>query len=124
VLEVHAVDGAYQGRREEDGGPGGDAFDLLVLVEAGLGQPLDLVVLALTDQGGVDGERVLEQGAEGVGVFDDPQQVVTDVAEVTLQLDVDVVLVEPATERVDDVEQRLGRPLDLDHLTSEGIDAA
>ena len=27
-------------------------------------------------------------------------------------------------ERVDDAEQRLGRPLDLDHLTSEGIDAA
>jgi len=38
--------------------------------------------------------------------------------------DVDVVLIEPATERVDDVEQRLGRPLDLDHLTSEGVDPA
>ena len=31
VLEVHAVDGAYQGWREEDGGPGGDAFDVIVL---------------------------------------------------------------------------------------------
>jgi hypothetical protein len=44
VLEVHAVDGAYQGRREEDSGPGRDAFDILVLVEAGLGQPFDLIV--------------------------------------------------------------------------------
>ena len=59
VLEVHAVDGAYQGGREEDSGPGGDAFDLLVLVEAGLGQLLDLIVLALTDQSGVDSERIL-----------------------------------------------------------------
>ena len=33
VLEVHAVDGAYQGRREENGGPGRDAFDVVVLVE-------------------------------------------------------------------------------------------
>jgi len=40
VLEVHAVDGSHQGRREEDGGPGRDAFDLLVLVEAGLGSRL------------------------------------------------------------------------------------
>jgi hypothetical protein len=89
-----------------------------------LGQPFDLIVLALTDQGGVDGQGVLEQGAEGVGVFDDPQEMVLDVAEVTLQLDVDVVFVEPATERVDDVEQRLGRPLDLDHLTTERVYAA
>ena len=44
VLEVHAVDGAYQGRREENGGPGRDAFDVVVLVEAGLGQPFDLIV--------------------------------------------------------------------------------
>jgi hypothetical protein len=44
VLEVHAVDGPHQRRREEDSGPGGDAFDLLVLVEAGLGQPFDLLV--------------------------------------------------------------------------------
>ena len=50
----------------------------------------------MTDQGGVDGQRVLEQGAEGVDAFDDPQDVVADVAEVTLQLDVDVVLIEPA----------------------------
>jgi hypothetical protein len=57
-----------------------------------LGQPFDLIVLALTDQGGVDGQRVLEQGAEGVGAFDDPQDVVASVAEVTLQLDVDVIL--------------------------------
>ena len=52
--------------------------------------------MALTDQGGVDGQRVLKQGAERVGAFDDPQDVVADVAEVTLQLDVDVVLVESA----------------------------
>jgi hypothetical protein len=78
----------------------------------------------LTDQGGVDGERVLEQGAEGVDAFDDPQDVVAGVAEVTLPLDVDVVLVEPGAERVDDVKQRLGRPLDLDYLASEGVDAA
>jgi hypothetical protein len=73
VSEVHAVDGAYYGWREEDGCPGGDAFDLLVL--------------ALSDQGGVDGQRVLEQGAEGLDAFDDPQDVVADVAEVTLQLE-------------------------------------
>jgi hypothetical protein len=118
LLEVHAVDGAYQGRREEDGGPGRDALDILVLVEAGSGQPFDLIVLALTDQGGVDGQCVLEQGAEDVDTFDDPQDVVAGVAEVTLQLDVDVVLIEPGAERVDNAEQRLGRPLDLDHLTS------
>ena len=52
-------------------GPGGDAFDRLVLVEAGLGQPVDLIVLALTDQGGVDRQRVLKQGAEGVDAFDE-----------------------------------------------------
>ena len=98
VLEVHAIDGAYQGRREEDGGPGRDALDILVLVEARLGQPFDLIVLALTDQGGVDGQRVLKQGAEAVDAFDDPQDVVADVAEVTLQFDVDVVLIEPGAE--------------------------
>ena len=98
MLEVHAIDGAYQGRREEDGGPGRDALDILVLVEAGLGQPLDFIVLALTDQGGVNGQRVLKQGAEGVDAFDDPQDVVADVAEVTLQFDVDVVLIEPGAE--------------------------
>src|SRR5215213_2343293 len=124
VPEVHAVDGDYQGRREENRRPSGDAFDILVLVQAGLGQSFDLIVLALSDEGGVDGQRVLEQGAEGVDAFDDPQDVVADVAEVTLQLDIDVVLIEPGAERIDDVEQRPGGPLDLDHLTSEGVDAA
>src|SRR4029453_4824666 len=66
----------------------------------------------------------LEQGAEGVDAFDDPQDVVAGVAEGTLPLDVDVVLVEPGAERVDDVKQRLGRPLDLDYLAREGVDAA
>ena len=70
AAEVHAVDGAYQGRREEDGGPGRDALDILVLVEAGLGQPFDLIVLALTD-------RVLEQGAEGLQTAPDAREIGT-----------------------------------------------
>jgi hypothetical protein len=77
AAEVHAVDGAYQGRREEDCSPGRDALDILVLVEAGLGQPFDLIVLALTDQGGVDGERVLEQGAEGLQTAPDAREIGT-----------------------------------------------
>jgi hypothetical protein len=40
--------------------------ELRHVLEAGLGQPFDLIVLALTDQRGVDGQRVLEQRAEGV----------------------------------------------------------
>ena len=30
VVKVHAIDGAYRGRGEQDCGPGGDAFNLLV----------------------------------------------------------------------------------------------
>src|SRR5215217_8934166 len=58
VGEVHAVDGADQGGGEQDGRPGRHLLDLLVLVVAGLGEVLDLLVLGLADQGGVDGEDV------------------------------------------------------------------
>ena len=42
-----------------------------------MGQPFDLIVLALTDQGGVDGERVLEQGAEGLQTAPDAREIGT-----------------------------------------------
>ena len=71
VVEVHAVDGADQGRREEDGGPAGDLLDLLVLrVDWPRSAALHLLVLRPGHQGRVDGEDVLQQLPEAVHPFD------------------------------------------------------
>ena len=55
--------------------------------------------------------------------FDDPAgRGRGDLAEVTYKLDVDVVALEVAgAEHVDDIKRQARRPLDLDHLTSEGV---
>jgi hypothetical protein len=48
----------------------------------------------LADEGGVHGEDVLQEEPESVGDLDDAQRVVLDVAEVALELVVDLVLLE------------------------------
>ena len=40
--EVHAVDGADEGRREQDGRPTGDLLHLVALIDAGLRHVADL----------------------------------------------------------------------------------
>ena len=84
--EVHPVDRPDERGCEEDGGPGGDALDLLVLLQAGLGESLCLVALTLSHQRGVDRQDVLEQRPEPVDPIDDPQYVVLHVAKEALQL--------------------------------------
>ena len=124
VLEVHAVDGADEGRREEDGGPGRDLLDLLVLGVAGFGQVLHLLVLLLRDEGRVDGEHVAQQLAELVDPLDDLGDVVVNVTQVALELLVDAVLVEARAQRGQHRDQRPGRALELGDLARQLVDAS
>jgi hypothetical protein len=57
-----------------------------------------LFVLPLSEQGGLHGERVLQQYSEGVGAFDYLDGVVIYVAQVAAEFDVNPVLVEASLE--------------------------
>ena len=92
------------------------SVDLLVLRQAGLGQRPHLLVLPLSDQGGGHRQRVLRQLPERIPPFHHPCDVVGHVPQVTAQLDVATVLVEPAFQRGQHVRQRVGGPLELDDL--------
>ena len=83
---------------------------------ARLAEAAHLLVLLLGDERGVDGEHVAERVAELVDALDDLGEVVLDVAEVALELLVDVVLGEPGAQRRDHVGQRPGGPLELGDL--------
>lgn len=88
VVEVHAIDRADECGCEEDGGPGRDLLDLLVLCVAGGGEALDLFVLGLADEGGLDDqgglvelEYALQVLAFAVGDASDAVELGGDVGE-------------------------------------------
>jgi hypothetical protein len=72
VVEVHAVDGAYEGRGEEDGGPARDLLYLLVVLQ--------------TYEGQVDAQDVLQKVAVAGEALRDLLGVVLDVAQVAADL--------------------------------------
>ena len=112
MVEVHAVDRSDERRGEEDGGPGGDALDLLGLRVRSLGHRLRL-------EREVDAEDVLEERSERVGLVLRTDRVVLDVAQVPPLLLVDSRVVDQSRE---DVVERRGRALELDHLPREVVD--
>ena len=68
-------------------------------------------------------QGVVEELPERVAALGDAQGVVEHVPEMMVQFDVDAVLVEAALECLEHADQRLGGPLELDHLAGERVDA-
>ena len=95
----------------------------LVLRVARLRQIAHLLVLVLRHQSCVHREDVSEQLTKAVGPLHHRRRMVGDVAEVTLELLVRVVLVEPCRQPTQHPQQRTSRPLEFDHLTGQFVDA-
>ena len=124
VVEVHPVDPGDQRRREGDRRPRRDPLDLLVLLEARLGEPRHLVVLPLRDERGLHVDQVGQQRPEVLDALQHPRRVVLDVAHPPAQLDVGVlaVLAEPPAQLREDVAQRLDGAVEGDDLAGELVD--
>ncbi len=99
-------------------------LDLLVLVEGGLGEGLDLLVLGLVHEGGVDGQDVAQRLAEAVHPLGHDGRVVGGVAQVSAQLLIGPVLLEPRREAGEHGQQRTDGALELDDLLRQLVDAA
>src|SRR5215211_294194 len=123
VIEVHPVNGAYQSRSEQDRGPGADLLHFLVLVDARLGQVLDLLVLLQTHQGKVNAQDVLQELSEAPDPLVDLYGVVQHVAQISLKLGVHLVLLEARDQVAQHTGEGLDSPLELDHLARELVDA-
>src|SRR5215210_5887331 len=109
VVEVHPVDRPYQRWREQDGGPGGDLFYLLVLGQA--------------RQGEVHAEDALQQLTKTGEPFRNLQDMVAYVAQVPAYLGVDVDA--PIPHQIPEhAAKRLRGPLEFDHLARELVDPA
>ena len=123
VVEVHSVHGSDERRREENCRPRRDLLDLLVLRVACLRQIAHLLVLVLRHQSCVHREDVSEQLTKAVGPLHHSRRMVGDVAQVSLEFLVRVVLVEPCRQPTQHSQQRTRRPLEFDHLTGQFVDA-
>ncbi len=122
--EVHAVDRADEGGGKEDCRPTGDALDLVVLGDGGLGQGLDLGILARTDHRQVDAQYVLQQLAEPRHLLLNPDRVVLHVPQVPAQLRIDTVCLGPGGKAIEDPSQGLDGPLELADLARQLVGAA
>src|SRR5215208_6471812 len=107
VVKVHAVDGPYEGRGEQDRGPGADL--------------LYLVVLGYARSGEVHAQDILQQLAEALDSLGDPQRVVLHEVQVPLQLGVHIGALSTAYKAIEDGRQRLRSPLELDHFAREFV---
>src|SRR5215212_11725925 len=110
VVKVHAVDGPYERRSEQDRGPGADL--------------LYLVVLGYARSGEVHAQDILQQLAEALNSLGDPQRVVLHEVQVLLQLGVHLRGLATAYKAIEDGRQRLRSPLELDHFAREFVYAS
>ena len=103
-------------RREQDGRPRGDPFDLLVLRQTGHGQRPHLLVLPLPDQRGGHRQRVLQQLPERI-----PRSTTRATWSATSRRSrrnstSPRYLSNPRSNAAQHVRQRVGGPLELDDL--------